>query len=112
MRDVEAERERERARRQRARAAGLCSWCLARPPRPGFKTCSPCRERAAARQKPSRAQGCAHCGSFEHYTKTHGRAPYTGPSRRPFVRIGPIVRKRLGIVPVVPVVSSWLVNPT
>jgi hypothetical protein len=72
------------------------------------------RKPAAPRMRParkSRARGCFHCGSFDHFTKTHGRAAYTGPGRRPIKRVGPRMAKRLGIAPIVPVISSWLVNP-
>lgn len=67
----------------------------------------------APRVRASRAVGCMKCGGNDHQTKTCGRVAYTNSSRsrRPLVRIGPVLRKRLGIVTVVPVVSSWLVNP-
>lgn len=105
------------AYRLRLDASGLCRSCAERPARTGLRTCVECGAKSAAHSKASRARGrrpvgCRKCGLREHITKRHGRERYLGGrSGRPIFQIGPLVAKRMGIVTVVPVLSSWLVNP-
>lgn len=113
VRDVDLRTANQRARKRRLAEAGLCRSCANRPARPGQTACDACAERRNESNRQKRALrpvGCRHCGSREHITKRCGRDVFGPKIGARIARIGPIVARKMGIVTVVPVLSSWLVR--